>query len=84
MQGHIFVVEAIQQILRGIERDDLSLFQHRHASAQLFGFFKIMGGQQNRVALPVQAADELPQRLTQLHVHARRRLVEHDDWRFMH
>ena len=36
------------------------------------------------MALLVELADEVPQRLTQLHIHTSRGLVEHDDGRLVH
>src|SRR5688572_10949913 len=43
-----------------------------------------MRGQDNSMAVPDQAPDEVPQRLPQLDVHAGGRLVEHDDGRLVH
>ena len=43
-----------------------------------------MRGEQNRVAFRVQLADEGPQGLPQLYVHAGGRFVEHDHGRTVH
>ena len=42
---------------------------------------RLLRGQHDGVAFAVQARDELPQALAQVHIHARRRLVQHDDGR---
>jgi hypothetical protein len=49
-----------QEILRGIERDDVPLLQHRDAPAQGLGLFQIVRRQHDRVAFAVQLPDESP------------------------
>ena len=43
-----------------------------------------MRGEQHGAALAVEFGNELPERLTQFHVHTGRRLVEHDHRRLVH
>mmetsp|Transcript_29280 Transcript_29280/g.53020 ORF Transcript_29280/g.53020 Transcript_29280/m.53020 type:complete len:262 (-) Transcript_29280:10-795(-) len=70
---------AGQQLRGAVQRDDAPGLQHADPLAQRLGFFEVMRGQQHRVALLVQAGDELPQGLAQLHVDAGGGLVQHDD-----
>ncbi|MNV46882.1 hypothetical protein D3C71_1387280 [compost metagenome] len=74
----------LEQIRRAAERHDLPCLEHGNAATQGFGLFKVMGGQQHGVALLVQARNEMPQCLAQLHVDTGRGLVEHDDGGFVH
>ena len=76
--------EARQQVLRGVERDDAARLQHRDAAAQRLGLLEIVRGEDDRVAVAVELADEAPQALPQLDVDARRGLVEHDHGRLVH
>ncbi len=48
----------------------------RHAIAQLVGLLHVVGGQQDRLALAVELAEDLPQREAALRIEARGRLVE--------
>ena len=59
---------------------NLSMAMRSHS----LGFFRVVGGQDHRVALAIEPRDELPQRLAQLHVDAGGRLVEHDHRRAVH
>jgi hypothetical protein len=75
---------AGQQRGGAVQRDHLAGLEHRDAVAQRLGLFQVVRGQQHRVALAVQARDELPQGLAQLHVHAGGGLVQHDHRRAVH
>ena len=75
---------ARQQVLRRVERDDASRLQHRDPAAQRLGLLEIVRRQDDRVAVAIELADERPQALPQLDVHARRRLVQHDHRRLVH
>ena len=61
-----------------------ALLQHGDATAQGFRLFEVMRGEHDGVALAIQAPDESPQTLAQLHVHAGGRLVQHDHRRLVH
>jgi hypothetical protein len=52
--------------------------------AQRLGLLEIVRRQDDRVAVAIQLADEPPQALPKFDVHARRRLVQHDDGRLVH
>ena len=43
-----------------VERDDRARLEHRDAAAQRLGFLEVVRGQDDRVAVAVQLADELP------------------------
>ena len=75
--------DARQEILRRVERHDAAGLQHRDAAAQHLGFLEVVRREDDRVAVAVQLADELPEALAQLDVHARGGLVEHDDRRLV-
>ena len=76
--------EAREQVLGGVERDDPAGLHHRDAPAQRLGLLQVMRGQDDRVTVGVELADEGPQVLPQLDVDARGRLVEHDHRRPVH
>ena len=76
--------KAVEQVASRIEGHHTPHFQHGNPPAQRFGFFQIMRGENDGMAVGIQAANELPQALPQLDVHARRRLVEHDHRRLVH
>jgi hypothetical protein len=67
-----------------IERHHAPLLHQGDPVAQGLGLFKIVRGQDDRMALAVQATDELPQALAQFDIDAGRRLVKHDDRRLVH
>jgi hypothetical protein len=76
--------EACQQVAGRIEGHHPSLLEHRNPPAQGFGLFKIVRGQDHRVAVAIEAADELPQALAQFDVDAGSRLVEDNHRRLVH
>jgi hypothetical protein len=69
---------GLEQIGHLRQRHHAALLEHGNAAAQGFGLFKVVRGQQHRVALLVESGDELPQRLAQFHIHAGGGLVQHD------
>ncbi|MNT03907.1 hypothetical protein D3C72_1384640 [compost metagenome] len=76
--------ELGQQVAGAVQRHHLAKLQHGDTVAQRLGFLEIVRGQDDRVTFLVQARDELPERLAQLHVHAGGRLIEHDHGRPVH
>ena len=62
-------------------RPALSMAMRPHSAC---GLLQVVGRQHDGVAVAVQAADELPQRLPQLDIDPGRRLVQHDDRRLVH
>ena len=66
---------------RGIQRDDASVVDQRHAVAQPFGFLHEVGHQQDRHPAVAHALDELPGVAAGLRVKPGRHLVEHCDLR---
>ena len=73
-----------QQRAGFLKRQQAPLLEHGNAVAQGLGLFQIVRGQQHGVALSVQIGYKTPQRLAQLHVHASRRLIQHDHGRLVH
>jgi len=65
------VVHALEQVGRGIERDDAPLFEHRDALAKRLGFLQVVRREDDGVAVPVESPDNCPQGLAQLDVDAR-------------
>ncbi len=61
--------KALQQVGRGIEGNHPSGLEHGDAPAQGLGLLKVVGGQYDGMAVLVELADELPQAMSQLHVH---------------
>ena len=78
------MVHPLEQVGGGIERHDAPLFQHCDALAKRFGLLQVVRRQDDRVAVPVEPLDELPQRLAKLDVDARGRFVEHDHGGLVH
>ena len=76
--------KALEQVVGGVERHHPPRLEHGDAVAQGLRFFEVMRGQHDGVAVGIEPADELPQPLAQLHIHARGGLVEHDHRRAMH
>ncbi len=76
--------DARQEILRGVQRNNPAGLEHRDAAAQCLGFFQVVRREDDRVPVAIELADEAPQALPQLHVNARRGLVEDDDRRLVH
>ena len=52
------------------------MIHDRHPVAQVVGLLHVVGGQQDRLAVAVELAEDLPQREAALRVEARRRLIE--------
>src|SRR5690554_5341592 len=68
----------------GVKSDDATLLEHGNAPAQGFGFFQVMGGEQNGVAFLIQTRDKFPQRAAQVDVHTRGGFVKNNDGGAMH
>ena len=67
-----------QQVSGFVQRNQLTLLEQGHPATQGLGLFEVMRGEQDRVALFVEARNKLPEGLAQLDVYTRRRLVEHN------
>jgi hypothetical protein len=73
---------AGQQLGRGQVGDDLAVAEHRDPAGQLLGDGKLMGGQQDRLALVAgQPGDPVLDRAGGRHVQPDRRLVQQQDRR---
>ncbi|EXI64979.1 MAG: hypothetical protein AW07_04764 [Candidatus Accumulibacter sp. SK-11] len=83
-QAHRLPGEACQQVGCRIERHHTTLLEHGDAATERFGLFQVVRRQDHRVAVAIETADELPQALPQLDVHAGSRLVEDDHRRLVH
>ena len=66
---------ALERLGR-VEREDPAVVHDRHALAELVGLLHVVGGEQDRLPLAVELAEDLPQRQATLRVKAGGRLVE--------
>ena len=66
-----------------VEGEDLAVVHDGHPVAQLVGLFHVVGGQEDRLALAVEALEDLPQGEAALGVEPGRGLVEEQDRRPM-
>ncbi len=74
-------VDALLERRRGVEGEDLAVVHDRHTVAELVRLLHVVGREQDRLALLVQLAEELPQREPALRVEAGSRLVHEEDRR---
>src|SRR5215469_2921350 len=66
------------------ERHELAVIDDADAVAEHLDFFEVMRGHDDGHAAGIDATQELPQLETQFDVHARGRLVEDEQLRFVH
>ena len=83
-QSQVNTRESPEEVMRGIQRNQLALLEHADAPAQRLGLFQIVRSQHDGMAVAVELADELPQALAQLDIHAGGRFVENDYRRLVH
>ena len=67
---------AADEVRGRVERHDSARLQHGNAVAEGLGFLEVVGGQNDRGPLGVQAPEEFPHRAADLDVDAGGRLVE--------
>ena len=67
------------ELRRRIECKDSAVVHDRHAIAELIGLFHVVGREQDRLALVVELAQDLPQGEAALRVEPGRGFVEEQD-----
>ena len=76
LQAQLFFAQALHQHVFVFHQDDLALADHADAVGHFFGFFDVVGGQDDGHAALAQAADHGPHVAAQLDVDAGGGLVE--------
>ena len=61
---------------RAVQGNKAAVIHNGNATAHLLSFLQIVRGEQNRRPLLIDFANELPQAVTELDIHTRRRFIE--------
>src|ERR1022692_2804000 len=79
-----FGLQFPQHVRHLVALDDRSAVDDRDVAAQIFSLLQIMRRQYDRRALLIDVAQEFPHRAAHLDVHAGRRFVQYQQFRFVH
>src|SRR5215212_5437663 len=83
LQRQLFAAEFAHQLVLVFDQDDLTVVDHPDSVGHLLGLVDVVGGQHDGHVILAKVAHHLPHILPQLHIDARRRLVEKQDSRFV-
>ncbi len=83
MQFELLSAELLHQLGLLLDQHDLAVVDDTDAVGHLLGFLDVMRGEDDSDAGVAQPAHDLPHRLAQFDVDARRRLIEKQDLRLV-